>query len=333
MTRSGGDKPTAKEVRFDLQGLDQLRLCGPGDAHLRYLERFFDGTISARGEQLRISGSAEQLARMRDVVADLLERVRRGQRVDEVTLDYLWASHGPGAERDGDLDGDPEPLLYTSESRRPVRVKTAGQRRYVDAVRDHDVVFAIGPAGTGKTYLAVVLALDYLKRNLVDRVLLVRPAVEAGEQLGYLPGDLQEKINPYLRPLYDALADILGPARVARYVEGGVIEASPLAYMRGRTLNNAFVILDEAQNTTIGQMKMFLTRLGYQSKAVITGDITQIDLTDPERSGLVRAQEILRDTEGVMFVHLDSRDTQRHPLVRRIVDAFAGAEQPGDERT
>ncbi len=333
MSRSGGDTPGTSEVRFDLHGIDQLRLCGPGDAHLRYLENRFDGTISARGEQLRISGPPDQVARMRDLVSDLMERVRRGQRIDEVTLDYLWASHARGGARDTDLEAEPEPLLFTSESRRPVRVKSPGQRRYVQAVRDHDVVFAIGPAGTGKTYLAVVLALDYLKRNLVERVLLVRPAVEAGEQLGYLPGDLQEKINPYLRPLYDALADILGPTRVARYVEGGVVEASPLAYMRGRTLSNAFVILDEAQNTTIGQMKMFLTRLGYQSKAVITGDVTQIDLADPDRSGLVRAQEILRETEGVAIVRLGSADTQRHPLVRRIVDAFADAEQAANGRS
>ena len=219
-----------------------------------------------------------------------------------------------------------EPLLYSGGSRLAVRVKSRGQQDYVDAVRDHDVVFAVGPAGTGKTFLAVVMAMDYLKRQLVDRIVLVRPAVEAGEQLGFLPGDLQEKINPYLRPLYDALSDITGAAKIARFMSSGVIEASPLAYMRGRTLNNAFVILDEAQNTTVGQMKMFLTRLGWQSKAVVTGDITQIDLPDRQESGLVHVRRILRDTEGVAFVELGTGDVVRHPLVRRIVDAFAAAD-------
>ncbi len=200
------------------------------------------------------------------------------------------------------------------------------------AVHDHDVVFAVGPAGTGKTFLAVVMAMDYLKRQLVDRIVLVRPAVEAGEQLGFLPGDLQEKINPYLRPLFDALSDISGAAKIARYLSSGVIEASPLAYMRGRTLNNAFVILDEAQNTTLGQMKMFLTRLGMQSKAVVTGDVTQVDLPDKRLSGLIRVRSILQKTEGVSFVDLDGRDVVRHPLVRRIVDAFeaAGISDEGD---
>ncbi len=325
--------PDPGEVRFDLHGIDQLALCGPGDVNLRHLESRFDGTVSARGDYLRISGPPDQVVRMRDLIADLLERVRNGQRLDEVTLDYLWASHGGEAPPEEMLAGTEPPLLYTSGHRQAIRVKSPGQRRLVEAVHDNDVVFAIGPAGTGKTYLAVVMALDYLKRNLVDRVVLVRPAVEAGEQLGFLPGDLQEKINPYLRPLYDALAEILGPAKVAKLAETGVIEASPLAYMRGRTLSNAFVILDEAQNTTIGQMKMFLTRLGFQSKAVITGDITQIDLIDTQRSGLVRVQDVLRDTQGISFVHLDSRDTQRHPLVRRIVDAFDVAANQTDERT
>jgi phosphate starvation-inducible PhoH-like protein len=325
MSTAGGGG--TEEVRFDLRGIDQVALCGPADQNLRRLERRFDGTVSARGDLLRINGPAEQVPLIRDVVAEILERVRRGQRIDTVTVDYLLASAGRG-ETDED-PGDPadQPLLHASGSRRAIRAMTAGQRQYVDAVREHDVVFAVGPAGTGKTYLAVVLAMDYLKRNLVDRIILVRPAVEAGEQLGFLPGDLQEKINPYLRPLYDALSDVLGPARIGKYMASGVIEATPLAYMRGRTLNNAFVILDEAQNTTIGQMKMFLTRLGYEAKAVITGDVTQIDLATDERSGLVHVREILAGTEGVAFVDLDSRDTQRHPLVRRIVDAFDIAER------
>jgi phosphate starvation-inducible protein PhoH and related proteins len=316
-----------EEIRFDLRGIDQIALCGPADQNLRRLERRFDGTVAARGDLLRIVGPPQQVPLIRDVVADLLERVRRGQRIDTITVDYLLASHGasePAAEIVGD---DQAPLLFASGSRRAVRVRSAGQQRYVEAIREHDVVFVVGPAGTGKTYLAVVQAMDYLKRNLVDRIILVRPAVEAGEQLGFLPGDLQQKINPYLRPLYDALSDLVGPTRIGKYMESGIIEASPLAYMRGRTLNNAFVILDEAQNTTVGQMKMFLTRLGNQAKAVVTGDITQIDLAPGERSGLVHVRTILAGTEGVAFVDLDSCDTQRHPLVRRIVDAFAEAER------
>ena len=323
---SDPDRQRTEEIRFDLRDVDQVALCGPGDENLRRLERRFDGTVSARGDLLRIVGPADQVPAIRDVVADLLERVRRGQRIDAVTVDYLLAGRGTDGPAAEVLADEPPPLLYTSGSRRPVQVRTVGQKKYTDAVRDHDVVFAVGPAGTGKTYLAVVLAMDYLKRNLVDRIVLVRPAVEAGEQLGFLPGDLQEKINPYLRPLYDALSDIIGPARIGKYMESGIIEATPLAYMRGRTLNNAFVILDEAQNTTVGQMKMFLTRIGIQAKAVITGDVTQIDLARNEKSGLVHVREILANTEGVAFIDLDSRDTQRHPLVRRIVDAFAAAE-------
>ncbi|MEZ4387639.1 MAG: PhoH family protein [Candidatus Krumholzibacteriia bacterium] len=323
-----GREGQQEEIRFDLRGVDQMALCGPGDQNLRRLERRFDGTVAARGDLLRIVGPVDQVPRIRDVVADLLERVRRGQRIDTVTVDYLLAGHdGGGAAGDLDLAGESSPLLHASGTRRPIRARTDGQRRYVEAVRDHDVVFVLGPAGTGKTYLAVVLAMDYLKRNLVDRIILVRPAVEAGEQLGYLPGDLKEKIDPYLRPLYDALSDLVGPSRIGKYMEAGIIEASPLAFMRGRTLNNAFVILDEAQNTTVGQMKMFLTRLGEQSKAVITGDITQIDLPLAERSGLVHVRGILAETEGVAFIDLDSGDTQRHPLVRRIVDAFEDAER------
>ncbi|MBD3222885.1 AAA family ATPase [bacterium] len=323
MNGPGGQRD--EELRFDLRGVDQVALCGPGDQNLRRLERKFDGTVSARGELLRIVGPPVQVQRIADVVADLLERVRRGQRIDAVTVDYLLAGRPEREPLPSEPGDEEQPLLFATGARRAIRARTAGQQLYAAAVRDHDVVFAIGPAGTGKTYLAVVMAMDFLKRNLVDRIILVRPAVEAGEQLGFLPGDLKDKINPYLRPLYDALSDLIGPARIGKYMESGVIEASPLAYMRGRTLNNAFVILDEAQNTTVGQMKMFLTRLGEQSKAVITGDITQIDLPSAELSGLVQARSVLEGTEGVAFVELDSRDTQRHPLVRRIVDAFEDA--------
>ena len=319
------------EAIVDLTGVDQLGLFGPQDANLHFLEEKFGGTLTARGDRMVIRGPADRMAIVREVLEDLVERVRNGQLVDSVSLRYLWESRAGIREAEPDIMQGEDPLLFASGSRQAVRVKTRGQQAYVKAVHDHDVVFSVGPAGTGKTFLAVVMAMDYLKRQLVDRIILVRPAVEAGEQLGFLPGDLQEKINPYLRPLFDALSDIAGSAKVARYMSSGVIEASPLAYMRGRTLNNSFVILDEAQNTTLGQMKMFLTRLGVQSKAVVTGDVTQVDLPDKRQSGLVRVRDILRHTEGVAFVDLDGRDVVRHPLVRRIVDAFeaAGVDEDG----
>ncbi|MCP4574171.1 MAG: PhoH family protein [bacterium] len=312
---------------LDLAGVDPLALLGPRDVNLRFLEEKLQGNVSLKGDRLTVRCDPSRLETARALLEDLVERAAQGQHVDAVTLEYLWERHGargteppPEPSPAGDEDG--ETLLFSGGKRRSVRVKSEGQSRYVETVRQNDVVFAVGPAGTGKTFLAVVLAMDYLKRQLVDRIVLVRPAVEAGEQLGFLPGDLQEKINPYLRPLYDALSDITGPGRIARYMSGGVIEASPLAYMRGRTLNNAFVILDEAQNTTVGQMKMFLTRLGFGSKAVVTGDITQIDLPTGTLSGLVHVREILKGTEGIGFVELDTGDVVRHPLVRRIVDAF-----------
>ena len=327
MSKNSGKtkKDQLSEVHLELAGLEQLGLVGPADANLRFLEKKFGGSISIRGDRMTIKGAAVDLPMVKSLCEDLIERVRQGQLVDEVTLGYLWDQGQGHSGLGSEQFAQDEPLLFAPGSRIAVRVKTAGQQAYVDAVREHDVVFSIGPAGTGKTFLAVVMAMDYLKRQLVDRIVLVRPAVEAGEQLGFLPGDLQEKINPYLRPLYDALSDIEGSAKIARYLASGVIEASPLAYMRGRTLNNAFVILDEAQNTTVGQMKMFLTRLGFQSKVVVTGDVTQIDLPEKCVSGLVNVRSILAETEGVAFVDLDGRDVVRHPLVRRIVDAFEAA--------
>lgn len=323
------------EVRISLADVDQSALLGGRDANLRLLEDRFDGVITVRGDALTLRGAGDQLDLLERVVLRLVAMVEHGQTLDEVSIGYVFDRCAQDGAQDGERDGGigvgDEPLFFATDSRRAIRAKTAGQQGYIDAIRDHDVVFAIGPAGTGKTYLAVVLAMDFLKRQLVDRVVLVRPAVEAGEQLGFLPGDLQEKIDPYLRPLYDALSDTIGPTRIQRYMNSGIIEAAPLAYMRGRTLNNAFVILDEAQNTTIGQMKMFLTRLGYQSKAVVTGDITQIDLKGEKQSGLVRVRRILAETEGVAFVELGRQDVVRHPLVRRIVEAFRLAEDR-DER-
>ncbi len=326
MKESSGKTRSAPQDRgrLSVEGVDLLGLAGPRDANLKFIEKHFGGTLVVRNEELIVRGGDAGAAESAlAVLAEMIERVRHGQVIDEVSVSYLWdRAMGEAALAEG---GEDTPLLFASGTRTAVRTKTVGQQEYVEAVRNNDVVFAVGPAGTGKTFLAVVMAMDYLKRQLVDRIILVRPAVEAGEQLGFLPGDLQDKINPYLRPLFDALSDITGASKISRLLSTGVIEASPLAYMRGRTLNNAFVILDEAQNTTVGQMKMFLTRLGFQSKAVITGDITQIDLDTRDKSGLVHVREILGETEGVSFVELGGADIVRHPLVRRIVDAFDAA--------
>jgi len=317
------------EAAIDLAGVDQFALLGWHDANLRVLEEHYGGSISVRGDALVLRGEPAETETMARVVCRLVELLEREKALDTVSVHYVLEQHL--RPQDGEPEAVGETLLLGG-NRRAIRVKTAGQQAYVEAIRAHDVVFAIGPAGTGKTYLAVVMAMDYLKRGLVERIILVRPAVEAGEQLGFLPGDLQEKIDPYLRPLHDALGDTVGPGRIQRYMSSGVIEAAPLAYMRGRTLNQAFVILDEAQNTTLGQMKMFLTRLGHQSKAVITGDVTQIDLAQGKDSGLVRVRDILAGTEGIAFVELTQRDVVRHPLVRRIVEAFRVAEERGGEK-
>lgn len=314
-----------QELVISLDGVDQFALLGWNDSNLALLQDRFDGTITVRGEAMTLRGPAAQAERIAAAVLRLIDLAGRDRTLDAVTVSYVLESAEDGGVPAAPAGGD-EPLFYAAADRRAIRTRTEGQAGYVDAIRTHDVVFSVGPAGTGKTYLAVVLAMDYLRRGLVERVILVRPAVEAGEQLGFLPGDLQEKIDPYLRPLYDALADTIGASRIQRFMASGVIEAAPLAYMRGRTLNNAFVILDEAQNTTLGQMKMFLTRLGHQSKAVITGDITQIDLGGDRPSGLVAVRDILAGTDGVAFVELRRRDVVRHPLVRRIIAAFDDAD-------
>ncbi len=321
----GKERKFSGDFSLDVSGIDLLLLVGVRDANLVFLEQRSGATLVIKGDQLQVRAPEPMREVLRDVLGELIKRAAKGQVIDKVSLGYLWDQRSIQGEVEQNLLAASEPILFTSGSRKAVRAKTLGQQKYLEAVHEHDVVFAIGPAGTGKTFLAVVMAMDYLKRQLVDRIILVRPAVEAGEQLGFLPGDLQDKINPYLRPLFDALSDITGAEKIAKYLTSGVIEASPLAYMRGRTLNNAFVILDEAQNTTVGQMKMFLTRMGFQSKVVVTGDVTQIDLDGRTKSGLVHVRDILGDTVGVKFVDLDGRDVVRHPLVRRIVDAFEDA--------
>ena len=297
-------------------------LLGSGDEFLRMVEEAFAIRVHARGNELTVAAPAgttvdvEQVAR---VIDELAEIVARGQVLDRRTVEQAIRIVRDGVEgRAADLLGE---HLVTHRGR-TIRPKTLGQRRYLDAIRTSTVTFGIGPAGTGKTYLAMGAAVRALRSREVNRLILTRPAVEAGERLGFLPGTLHEKIDPYLKPLWDALQDMMDAAELVSHVERGVIEVAPLAYMRGRTLNDAFIVLDEAQNTTPEQMKMFLTRIGFNARAVVTGDVSQTDLPAGKRSGLVVAREILRDIEGVAFAEFDATDVVRHPIVQRIVEAY-----------
>ncbi|MBO8171394.1 MAG: PhoH family protein [Bacillaceae bacterium] len=299
---------------------EALSLFGPHDAFLKRIEEATDARIVSRSEEISISGDPEEVRILKDLFETLLKLLRRGIQLTERDIPYAIK-----LARDGLTDELVELFeenITTSFKGKPIRVKTIGQRHYIKAIDKYDVVFGVGPAGTGKTYLAVVKAVSALKENRVKRIILTRPAVEAGENLGFLPGDLQEKVDPYLRPLYDSLFDVLGTENVNKFMERGIIEVAPLAYMRGRTLDDSFVILDEAQNTTPEQMKMFLTRLGFGSKMVITGDVTQIDLPRGKQSGLQEAEKILYQVEGISFVYLTEADVVRHSLVQRIIQAY-----------
>ncbi len=322
-----------KRRLVSIAGVDPVRLLGIGDRNLRLIEEHFDERITVRGDEIAITGSPKRVELLTRVLERLIEIAGGGRSVTEADV---VAAIGGGAKGDGPAPPPETPgVFYSPARRRGVVPRSARQQEYVDAIRSHDVVFAIGPAGTGKTYLAIASALASLKSGVIERIFISRPVVEAGENLGYLPGDLQEKIEPYLRPIFDALRDMLGQERVARLIGSGVIEIAPLAYMRGRTLERAFAILDEAQNCSVGQMKMFLTRLGEGSKAIVTGDVTQIDLGDPARSGLVAARDILAGIEGIAFVAFGEEDVVRHRLVKRIIHAWserAGRfERPADE--
>ncbi|HZP47454.1 MAG TPA: PhoH family protein [Vicinamibacterales bacterium] len=295
-------------------------LFGSYDENLKHLESLFNVRIRTQGHDLLVEGETPDLDKVDRVVGGLSSLMKDGYKLsntDVKTASDLVAQDESVDIRDHFLKGS-----LTAAGKRRVSPKTVNQRRYLDAIEQNDVVFGIGPAGTGKTYLAMAQAVAFLVAKKVNRIILARPAVEAGEKLGFLPGDLQEKVNPYLRPLYDALYDMLDVERVARYLERGTIEIAPIAFMRGRTLNDSFVILDEAQNTTSEQMKMFLTRLGFGSKAVITGDVTQIDLPSGRMSGLVEAMKVVHEIEGISFVYFDERDVVRHKLVQQIVKAY-----------
>lgn len=310
------------QVRLTIpDSLDLTRLMGPADSLLRRIEASADASITVRGNQVGITGEAAEANRIVAVFSRLIQLVSRGDAPSVADVDLLLQQSRAGLAPEAQL---PDEILLTYRGR-ALRPKTAGQRRYVEAVRSNTLTFALGPAGTGKTYLAMAMAVAALKRHEVGRIVLCRPVVEAGESLGYLPGTLQEKLDPYVRPLYDALFDMTDMEKGNALIEQGIIEIAPLAYMRGRTLNDAFVILDEAQNTTPEQMKMFLTRLGFRSRFVVTGDSSQRDLNGP--SGLITARRALEGTEGIAFVELGKADIVRHPLVARIVEAYERAEQ------
>lgn len=313
--------PLEKTIKILLHSIEEaLSLFGPQDVFLRKIEEQTSAKIVSRGEEITISGPEEEIGIMDELFRVLLSLIRQGIPLSERDIAYAHRLAKQGQVNE---------LLElfnegcgTTHKGQAIKVKTLGQRRYVTAIKKSDIVFGIGPAGTGKTFLAVAMAVTALKTNQVKKIVLTRPAVEAGENLGFLPGDLQEKVDPYLRPLYDGLYTMLGMEQVTKMMEKGLIEVAPLAYMRGRTLEDSFVILDEAQNTTSEQMKMFLTRLGFGSKMVITGDVTQIDLPRGKRSGLKEAERVLKNTSEIRFIHFFQEDVVRHSLVQKIIDAY-----------
>ena len=307
-----------KPVEISFTPVDNLRLanlCGVLDENLRQVETALDVGIRRRGERFALTGPVERTRIAAKVLQDFYDKAHDALSLDAVQLALIEAGHRGPAHA-----AIPAPALVTRKQ--DLHGRTPRQNEYLLNIQKHDITFSIGPAGTGKTYLAVACAVDALERDAVERIILVRPAVEAGERLGFLPGDMAQKVDPYLRPLYDALYDLMGYDKVARMFERQAIEVAPLAFMRGRTLNHAFIILDEAQNTTREQMKMFLTRIGFGSKAVVTGDVTQIDLPKGMISGLVEAQAVLKKVRGIAFTFFDASDVVRHPLVQRIVNAY-----------
>ena len=320
--------PKSKPVEIALAPVDNVllaNLCGPLDENIRQIETGMDVLIRRRNERFSISGENATLTA--DALRHFYGMARQTLTLDDIQLGLVQLTNGPvrrlSRRAEGPVDG---PQLVTRKTE--LHGRTPRQIAYLKAIQEHDITFGIGPAGTGKTYLAVASAVDAFERDMVERIILTRPAVEAGERLGFLPGDLTQKIDPYLRPLYDALYDLMGSDRVSKLYEKHAIEIAPLAFMRGRTLNNAFIILDEAQNTTPEQMKMFLTRIGIGAKAVVTGDVTQIDLPKGHKSGLKEATEILKGVRGLAFTHFKKEDVVRHPLVARIVEAYESHQTP-----
>lgn len=313
------------EEQIELPGEHERNVFGQFDQNIKKIERTLQVSFVSRDGNLKITGPEGNVRQARECLEQLVELSRRGNEITEQNINYILSlamEHNTQAVVE--LDGD---YICHTVSGRPVKPKTLGQKQYVDAIRQHMITFGIGPAGTGKTYLAMAMAITAFRNDEVSRIILTRPAIEAGEKLGFLPGDLQSKIDPYLRPLYDALHQIMGAEAFQKNMEKGLIEVAPLAYMRGRTLDNAYIILDEAQNTTPAQMKMFLTRIGFGSKVIVTGDMTQKDLGAGTVSGLDVAVRVLKRVEGIAFCELTSRDVVRHPLVQKIVEAYEGYEK------
>jgi len=306
------------------------KIFGQNDQYVKKLENDFEVTIVDRNGAVKITGEENQVKRCVSILSQLFEVSKRGNEIEEQKVDYA-ISLGREENEDGLLEIDRDIICHTV-SGKPVKPKTLGQKKYVDAIRDNMITFGLGPAGTGKTYLAMAMAITAFKRDEVSRIILTRPAIEAGEKLGFLPGDLQSKVDPYLRPLYDALYQIMGADSFTKNMEKGLIEVAPLAYMRGRTLDNAYIILDEAQNTTPAQMKMFLTRIGFGSKVVVTGDASQKDLPKDAKSGLDVAERVLKNIEDIAFCNLTGKDVVRHPLVQKIVKAYEDYETKEDKR-
>lgn len=319
------------EAVIDIPAEHEANVFGQFDAYAKKIERTLRVSLIARGESVKIMGDAAAVEKARKVLNQLVELSRRGNTIEEQNVNYTLSLVMEDSEENV-LEIDKDIICHTLQGK-PIKPKTLGQKKYVDAIRDKMIVFGLGPAGTGKTYLAMAMAITAFKNNEVGRIILTRPAIEAGEKLGFLPGDLQSKVDPYLRPLYDALYQIMGAESFQKNMEKGLIEVAPLAYMRGRTLDNAFIILDEAQNTTPAQMKMFLTRIGFGSKAVITGDATQKDLAPGSKSGLDVALRVLKKVEEIGICKLTSKDVVRHPLVQKIVQAYDDYESRQSSRS
>ncbi|GFR34509.1 PhoH family protein [Thermobrachium celere] len=319
-----------KEVKIEIENLEQLaNLYGKFDENIKIIEQCFNVFIVNRYNEIKITGVG-QVDLASKTILKLLEIAKRNEIITKQTVNYIISLVLEDCEEK--VENILDDVIIATSKGKPVKCKTLGQKNYIDSIRKNEIVFGIGPAGTGKTYLAIAMAVKFLRDKKVSRIVLTRPAVEAGERLGFLPGDLQEKINPYLRPLYDALFDILGVESFNRYMESGIIEVAPLAYMRGRTLDDCFIILDEAQNTTPEQMKMFLTRFGYGSRIVVTGDLTQIDLGQGKVSGLKQVTKILKGIPGIDFVYFNDKDVVRHKLVSEIIKAYNKFEEEKEDR-
>lgn len=309
-----------EQMKLQIDNSLILNIFGKYDENIKKIERSFAVNIVNRGEDIIISGSKYGVERAKKVLDTIITLAKKGEEITEQNINYLIGQVED--EKFNEIEKINDDFICMTVSGRPVKPKTMGQKKYIDLIRKNTIVFGVGPAGTGKTYLAMAMAITAFKNNEVSRIILTRPAIEAGENLGFLPGDLQQKVDPYLRPLYDALYEIMGAESFMKNMEKGAIEVAPLAYMRGRTLDNAYIVLDEAQNTTPEQMKMFLTRIGFGSKAIITGDLTQIDLPNGKNSGLIDATKILKDIEDIAICELNNKDVVRHILVQKIIGAY-----------